>query len=209
MGSIKKGQSSVEYLSTYAWAFLGLIVTIGALSYFGILNPSTYTPERCTSGSQITCVDHYVAVNPNSGATTILYLFKNTYPRNITILNTTITNLASPLNADEQNIIVMPGRTYVAHFTTTSNFLQDQKETLQFTITYKRTDPLEASIAHNITGSSISIVQKISGTSEPYCGDGNVDDGEQCDPVTHYDDGRGKGSQCGGNVCRSDCTCAT
>ncbi len=43
----KRGQASIEYLATYGWAILVVLVTIGALAHFGILNPARYIPESC------------------------------------------------------------------------------------------------------------------------------------------------------------------
>ena len=41
----KKGESAaLEFLTTYGWAFLVILVMIGALAYFGILNPG---PRDC------------------------------------------------------------------------------------------------------------------------------------------------------------------
>ena len=53
----RKAQSSVEYLTTFAWAFIGLLVTVGTLSYFGLFDSAHYTPESCHSGTQILCAD--------------------------------------------------------------------------------------------------------------------------------------------------------
>jgi hypothetical protein len=33
---------------------------IGALAYFGVLNPSRYLPERCNFGSEVTCADYLI-----------------------------------------------------------------------------------------------------------------------------------------------------
>ncbi len=36
----KKSQAALEFLITYGWAFLVILLMIGTLSYFGILSPS-------------------------------------------------------------------------------------------------------------------------------------------------------------------------
>ena len=53
----RKSQAALEFLTTYAWAFLVILIMIGALAYFGILNPSSLLPDRCNFGSEIGCVD--------------------------------------------------------------------------------------------------------------------------------------------------------
>ena len=56
----KKGQAALEFLMTYGWAILVVLVVIGALAYFGVLNPSFLLPEKCTMGPGITCKDFNV-----------------------------------------------------------------------------------------------------------------------------------------------------
>lgn len=53
----KSGQAAMEFLMTYGWAILVVLVVIGALAYFGILNPENFLPRRCILGSEISCVD--------------------------------------------------------------------------------------------------------------------------------------------------------
>jgi len=55
---MKKGQASIEYLTTYGWVFLIMIVGIGALAYYGFLSPSNFVPNRCWFGSQFVCEDY-------------------------------------------------------------------------------------------------------------------------------------------------------
>jgi hypothetical protein len=43
-----KGQGALEYLMTYGWALLIIVVVGAALYALGILNPATYTQSRCT-----------------------------------------------------------------------------------------------------------------------------------------------------------------
>lgn len=37
-----KGQAALEFLTTYGWAFLVILVMIGALTYFGVLAPAKF-----------------------------------------------------------------------------------------------------------------------------------------------------------------------
>lgn len=56
----KKSQAALEFLTTYAWAFLVILIMIGALAYFGILSPSSLLPERCNFGTEFECDDFIV-----------------------------------------------------------------------------------------------------------------------------------------------------
>ena len=65
MRSNKKhnAQTTIEYLSTYAWAFLIIIIMVAALSYLGILNPSALFSERCMFSPEVYCSDYIIAEN--------------------------------------------------------------------------------------------------------------------------------------------------
>jgi len=50
-----KGQAALEFLTTYGWAFLVILVMIGALSYFGVLDVSRFIPDSCKLDGNIEC----------------------------------------------------------------------------------------------------------------------------------------------------------
>ena len=60
----KRGQAALEFLTTYGWAFLVILIMIVALAYFGILNPENLVPENCFGSDGWSCSD-FVA---NTGA---------------------------------------------------------------------------------------------------------------------------------------------
>ncbi len=57
---MRKAQAALEFLTTYGWAFIVILVMIGALAYFGVLNPSKVTPSRCIVEAGITCSDFQI-----------------------------------------------------------------------------------------------------------------------------------------------------
>jgi len=203
----RRAQSSVEYLGTYAWAFMGLLITLGAMSYFGIFDPSTYTPDNCDSGRQIECTDYLLSVNQNSMAA-VYFEFRNNYARDITILNLTITNrnfdVAFPGGPSGSGIIIRPGRAImIATVSSDQTYNTDGKYDFDYIIYFKRSG---GTSIHNKTGHAH--VEAVEGAfsptyggspygipigGEPYCGDGTVDDGlagttnlsEECDPPNH------------------------
>lgn len=54
----RKAQGALEFLMTYGWAFLVILIMIGALAYFGVLSPTRFLPERCTISSGLACEDY-------------------------------------------------------------------------------------------------------------------------------------------------------
>ena len=51
----KKGQAALEFLTTYGWAFLAILVMVGALSYFGVFDASKFVPESCKLDGNLEC----------------------------------------------------------------------------------------------------------------------------------------------------------
>lgn len=67
----KKAQGALEFLMTYGWAFLVILIMIGALAYFGVLSPTKFLPERCTFGSQFICKDYLISTDGTTGNVTL------------------------------------------------------------------------------------------------------------------------------------------
>lgn len=42
---------------TYGWALLVVLIAIGALAFFGVLNPSKFLPTQCVLGPGLACED--------------------------------------------------------------------------------------------------------------------------------------------------------
>ncbi len=56
----KRGQAALEFLMTYGWAILVVLVAIGALAYFGVLNPGRFLPNVCTLTPGLGCQDSVI-----------------------------------------------------------------------------------------------------------------------------------------------------
>jgi len=54
----KKSQAALEFIMTYGWAILVVLVAIGALAYFGVLSPDRFLPSKCIMQAGIACLDH-------------------------------------------------------------------------------------------------------------------------------------------------------
>ena len=51
----KKGQAAMEFLMTYGWAILVVLIAIGALVYFGVLSPDKFIQDNCTLTPPLSC----------------------------------------------------------------------------------------------------------------------------------------------------------
>ena len=45
---------------TYGWAILVVLIVIGALSYFGVLDPTKLLPDKCNFPAGFYCTDHRI-----------------------------------------------------------------------------------------------------------------------------------------------------
>jgi|SRR3989338_429529 len=54
--SSRKGQAAMEFIMTYGWAILVVLIVIGALVYFGVLSPERFLPERCSFPAELSCI---------------------------------------------------------------------------------------------------------------------------------------------------------
>ena len=70
----RRGQAAMEFLMTYGWAILVVLIAIGALAYFGVLNPGRFLPESCTIAPGISCDSFQVRANLAGPATSRVIL---------------------------------------------------------------------------------------------------------------------------------------
>ena len=64
--TLKRAQAALEFLTTYGWAFLVILIMIGTLAYFGILSPSKVLPNRCTFGAEFQCEDYQISASADT-----------------------------------------------------------------------------------------------------------------------------------------------
>ena len=65
-----KAQVAMEYIVTYGWALLAVMVLVAGLSFFGIFRPEDSLPERCIIVPNIECQDHQITVVEQVGPDT-------------------------------------------------------------------------------------------------------------------------------------------
>jgi hypothetical protein len=102
-----KAQAAMEFLMTYGWAILVVLVVIGALAYFGILKPEISLPERCELQQGFYCKDFRIA-DVTGGNDNISFTFENGRGKGMML-----TGLTAQGTNDISHIICGgPGRVY-------------------------------------------------------------------------------------------------
>jgi len=81
---MKKGQAAIEFLMTYGWVLLVVLIAVSALAYFGILTPGENLPETCLFFPGIAC-DSF-KVDPNG----VTIMISNGWGKNLENVSFTI-----------------------------------------------------------------------------------------------------------------------
>ncbi len=84
-----RGQSAVEYLVTYGWAILALIVVLGVLLSSGVLTPNYIIAEECNAGNNFPCAFALFNEGGESRLSLVLY---NAFPYAVQIESIEITS---------------------------------------------------------------------------------------------------------------------
>ena len=80
----RKSQAALEFIMTYGWAILVVLVAIGALAYFGVLSPDKFLPSKCLLQSGIACLEH------KATPTDIQVVLQNSLGDDLTAVSVTI-----------------------------------------------------------------------------------------------------------------------
>ena len=147
----KKAQAAFEYLSTYGWAILAALVVVGALAYFGFLNPNNLLPNKCDFGKQLECVDYMIMSNGVVNLT-----FRNNFGKAINITGISWPDLVL-FPIPFPSLIIGPGDTEEVSITLDTLYPAGEKKELNLIITFQRAVP--GSAQHNVTGTVFVTVQ--------------------------------------------------
>jgi hypothetical protein len=90
-----RGQSMVEYVTTYGWAILALVIIIGLLVNSGALSPTFLVSEECSLGSNLAC--QFAIVNHDADTKISLGLY-NGFPYKINVTDVQVYDPASGLS---------------------------------------------------------------------------------------------------------------
>ncbi|MGM5483954.1 MAG: hypothetical protein ACQER9_03495 [Nanobdellota archaeon] len=63
---MKKSQFSLEFLMTYGWALLVISITISALLYFSVVEPTSFINPRCLAEYGFECTEFSVNIQPKT-----------------------------------------------------------------------------------------------------------------------------------------------
>ena len=156
-----KSQAALEFLTTYGWAFLVILIMIAALSYFGILSPSKLLPDRCNFGAEFGCSDYGI------GSSGFLVKLRNNLGTPIIVDSLSVSTEKSQLacNSSVSGAIWAGGETKAIPITcdfTNSGIVQGDKGKLNLKMAYHNAKS-SAAFGKEVQGELYSNVKSTSG----------------------------------------------
>ena len=144
----------MEFLMTYGWAILVVLIAIGALAYFGVLSPEKFLPEKCviSSGSGLWC-DEFTS---SSSANTVTVRIKNILTDSAWVDSVSIDTPACSSNASDTQITA-DGTTDFS-LACAGGLTAGQKIKGSLTIGYDVGATAGAGLAKSTTGQLITVV---------------------------------------------------
>ncbi len=143
-----RGQAAMEFLMTYGWAILVVLVVIGALAYFGVLSPDTLLPEKCTLPVMLNCKDWRV----DKTASTIALTIQNGAGRDLNVYRVNVSGDTIAANGciDSTFVTLRNGNSMTSnHASCTYTNKGRSKDRYKIVITYSNAD---SSTNHTVDG---------------------------------------------------------
>ncbi|MCF7799188.1 hypothetical protein K9M74_04770 [Candidatus Woesearchaeota archaeon] len=156
----RTGQAALEFLTTYGWAFLVILVMIGALAGFGILTPSNFLPNRCNFASELSCYEHKLTNNGASGELYATVILLNSIGSTLNISDITMTSQYGDLDCSAAGTgQVSAGDTIELICDDNGNIFPDagEKIKIQARVTYT---PLGKKLSQTVDGEIFSSIQE-------------------------------------------------
>jgi hypothetical protein len=90
----KKSQAAMEFLMTYGWALLVVLIVIAALAYFGLLNPNRFLGDKAEISPGLDVDENSITLIVQDGLGRPVYDFQV----NATECNSSSEALSSPVH---------------------------------------------------------------------------------------------------------------
>lgn len=175
---MKKGQAALEFMTTYGWAILTVLIGVGALMSLGLFDNTQVLSERCIAGTPFSCADNLFVLSAEG----FLVEIRKTELRDINISNLQYRHAESPDFIDCENfdslIIDRRNRRYLkCEFSESDSDLLSpvigQYDQIDFRITYSFTDGLSTRQRNSVgeMGSAILASINFSDYQDPWSDD--------------------------------------
>jgi len=142
----------MEFLITYGWVILVVIIAIGSLSYFGILKADRFLPERCSLSAGIMCLDFEVE------SSKVVLVIQNSFGYDISIEEVVAAKKDDGSCSNSERLVLENNQKAIITISDCNNGDVKNRYNGDLNITYTK----EGSLFHVAKG---TIIAKISGES--------------------------------------------
>ena len=151
---VKKAQTALEYLMTYGWAILIIIIVGAALYALGVFSPGTFTGKRSTGFSAFQMTDFKVDTEPE-----LTVVVGNRLGKTIT-LNSIIATYKNNECNDTINEGIGPNaqKTYSINCSDEWSGPLDLKSSYSVSLDFNYTDP-DSGLTHLDAGTLFGIIE--------------------------------------------------
>ena len=150
---MRKAQVILEYLLTYGWGILVVIIGVSVLTYFGFLSPTNLLPNSCEFGAQMVCQEF--RISKTSTGASIDLKFRNDFGRDIKIWG--VEGVEASLVA--QNVPLLIAKKDVQELRITTNYPVAKNEKARFSMALEFSRNDSSAPHHNVTGEVFVIAQ--------------------------------------------------
>lgn len=120
---MRRGQAAIEFLTTYGWAFMIILVVSGGLVYFGVFNVSGFVPDVCDFGNEIFCPLHALNYDEAAGTFDVHVQLSNNAAERIEIDSMSIKDVSGTAYCNSSGVALPPtGPTIVSSTDSTFTF---------------------------------------------------------------------------------------
>ena len=156
--ALAKAQAALEFLTTYGWAVIVVLIAISALAYFGVLSPDMFTPNKCSLPAGITCLDHEM------GSSRITLVLQNNFGEAVTINSVAASAIDTNTCSDNESITLLNNEKAIFTLSGCNNGNIDQKFNGNINVTYTKESGLQHLMQGTLRG-KISLYDIISSQS--------------------------------------------
>ena len=64
---MQKAQASLEFITTYGWALMMILLGLAAIAYLGFSNTDRLLPDSCQTGTEFACEEFQLVDNAGKG----------------------------------------------------------------------------------------------------------------------------------------------
>lgn len=149
----KRGQASVEFLTTYGWALMAILIMLGALAYFDLFDRDRYIAEGCETGAQLQCLESTIDEDGN-----LQLNLRNNYAVNITVDSIYIRIFGEEYSHSDSYVIER-GSTGIVEYSHSGSVLdlkQGGRANIDLTLEFGRQG---SSYRYNVTGNTVVQVE--------------------------------------------------